>query len=42
MNPPSFTGSSVTEDPENFIEELQNFFEIMHVVDAERVERVAY
>ncbi|KAG5629251.1 hypothetical protein H5410_000968 [Solanum commersonii] len=23
MNPPSFTGSSTTEDPENFIEELK-------------------
>ncbi|KAH0733004.1 hypothetical protein KY289_004192 [Solanum tuberosum] len=23
MNPPSFTGSSITEDPENFVEELQ-------------------
>ncbi|KAK4706937.1 hypothetical protein R3W88_033498 [Solanum pinnatisectum] len=23
MNPPSFTGSSVTEDPDNFVEELQ-------------------
>ncbi|WMV25827.1 hypothetical protein MTR67_019212 [Solanum verrucosum] len=22
MNPPSFTSSSVTEDPENFVEEL--------------------
>ncbi|XP_049381147.1 uncharacterized protein LOC125845640 [Solanum stenotomum] len=36
MNPPSFTGSSVTEDLENFVEELQKIFEIMHIVDAER------
>ncbi|KAK4715864.1 hypothetical protein R3W88_014202 [Solanum pinnatisectum] len=42
MNPPSFTGSSVTEDPENFVEELQKAFEIMHVADAERVELAAY
>ncbi|KAH0714755.1 hypothetical protein KY284_007660 [Solanum tuberosum] len=42
MNPPSFTGSSVTEDPENFIEELQKVFEIMHISDAKRVELVAY
>ncbi|WMV59177.1 hypothetical protein MTR67_052562 [Solanum verrucosum] len=42
MNQPSFTGSSVTEDPENFVEELQKVFEIMHVADAERVELVAY
>ncbi|KAG5595585.1 hypothetical protein H5410_036817 [Solanum commersonii] len=38
MNPPSFTGLSVTEDPENFIEELQKVFKIMHVADVERVE----
>ncbi|KAG5595356.1 hypothetical protein H5410_036588 [Solanum commersonii] len=29
MNPPSFTGSSVIEDPKNFVEELQNVFEII-------------
>ncbi|WMV08768.1 hypothetical protein MTR67_002153 [Solanum verrucosum] len=42
MNPPSFTGSSTTKDLENFIEELQKVFEIMHIVDAERVELPAY
>ncbi|KAK4729884.1 hypothetical protein R3W88_022872 [Solanum pinnatisectum] len=42
MNPPSFTGSSVTEDLENFVEELQKVFKIMHVIDPERVELVAY
>ncbi|KAH0725455.1 hypothetical protein KY284_001320 [Solanum tuberosum] len=42
MNPPNFTGLSVTEDSENFVEELQKVFEIMHVVDAERVELVSY
>ncbi|XP_049394548.1 uncharacterized protein LOC125858793 [Solanum stenotomum] len=42
MNPPNFTGSSVTEDPENFVEELQKVFEIMHVVNTERVELDAY
>ncbi|WMV14062.1 hypothetical protein MTR67_007447, partial [Solanum verrucosum] len=42
MNPPDFTGSTVTEDPENFVEELQKVFEVMHVVDAEHVELVAY
>lgn len=31
MNPPSFTSSSVTEDPESFVEDLQKVFEIMHV-----------
>nr|AAT39945.1 Putative polyprotein, identical [Solanum demissum] len=42
MNPPSFTGSSVTEDPENFIEELKRVFDVMHVAESERVELAAY
>uniref|UniRef100_M1DFE4 Retrotransposon gag protein n=1 Tax=Solanum tuberosum TaxID=4113 RepID=M1DFE4_SOLTU len=42
MNPPSFTGSSVTEDPENFIEELKRVFDVMHVAESERVELPAY
>uniref|UniRef100_M1D9J5 Gag-pol polyprotein n=1 Tax=Solanum tuberosum TaxID=4113 RepID=M1D9J5_SOLTU len=42
MNPPSFTGSIITEDPENFIEELQKVLKVMHIVDAKRVELAAY
>ncbi|WMV54661.1 hypothetical protein MTR67_048046 [Solanum verrucosum] len=42
MNPPDFASSSVTEDPENFMEELQKVFEVMHIADVERVELVAY
>ncbi|XP_015161200.1 uncharacterized protein [Solanum tuberosum] len=42
MNPPSFTGSSIIEDPKNFVDELQKVFEIMHVIDAERVKLDAY
>ena len=42
MNPPSFTDSSITEDPENFIEELKKVFDIMPVVDAVRVELATY
>lgn len=34
---PSFRGSSVTEDLENFIEELKKIFNVMHVVEAQRV-----
>ena len=41
MNPSSFTGSSVTDDLENFIEELKNLFEVKHVMDTERVELAA-
>ena len=40
--PPSFTSSCVTEDPENFVEVNKKIFDIFHVVDAERVELVAY
>ncbi|WMV18850.1 hypothetical protein MTR67_012235 [Solanum verrucosum] len=42
MNPLDFTRSSVTEDPKNFVEELEKVFEVMHVADAEQVELVAY
>ncbi|KAG5575755.1 hypothetical protein H5410_055889 [Solanum commersonii] len=34
MNPLSFTGSSTSEDPENFVDELKKVFKVMHVVDA--------
>ncbi|KAH0650238.1 hypothetical protein KY284_030150 [Solanum tuberosum] len=42
MNPSSFMGSSTTEDPEDFIEELKKIFDVMHVADTERVELAAY
>ncbi|WMV38098.1 hypothetical protein MTR67_031483 [Solanum verrucosum] len=42
MNPPSFSGSSTTEDPKNFIEELKMVFNVMHVTDIVRVELAAY
>ncbi|KAH0652534.1 hypothetical protein KY289_030212 [Solanum tuberosum] len=42
INPPSFTGTNVTEDPENFVEVLQKNFEILHAIDAKRVELAAY
>ena len=41
INPPRFTSSNTTEDPENFIEELQNAFDVMHVAYTKRVEKVA-
>ncbi|XP_015087091.1 uncharacterized protein LOC107030255 [Solanum pennellii] len=41
MNPSSFTGSSTTEDPENFVEKLNKVFEVMHVVESKRVELAA-
>ena len=42
MNPSSFTRSNTTEDTENFIEELKNVYEVIHVVDTERIELDAY
>ena len=42
MNPPTFTGSSTIEDPENFVEELKMVFYVMHVVEAEEVELATY
>ena len=42
MNPPSFSGSSISENPENFIEELKRVFDVMHVAESERVELAAY
>ena len=42
INPPSFTGSKTTEDPENFIEELKKVYEVMYVVDFKRVELAPY
>ncbi|XP_049410425.1 uncharacterized protein LOC125873561 [Solanum stenotomum] len=37
MNPPSFTGSSISEDLENFVDELKKVFDVMHVTDTEVV-----
>lgn len=42
MNPPSFTRSSIIEDPKDFVEELKKLFEVIYVVDTERVELAAY
>ena len=42
MNPPSFSGSSISENTENFIEELKRIFDVMHVAESERVELAAY
>ena len=42
INPPSFTGSSTTEGPKNFIDELKKVFDVMHVADTEIVELAAH
>ena len=40
MDPPSYNGLSTTQDPKNFVEALKKVFNVMHVIDAERVELV--
>ena len=42
MNPPSYTGSSTTKDQENFVEDLNKVFYVMHVTGVERVKLDAY
>ena len=42
MNPPSFSKSILTEDLNNFVEKLKKVFELMHVVDVERVKLAEY
>ncbi|WMV54480.1 hypothetical protein MTR67_047865 [Solanum verrucosum] len=37
MNSPEFTGSKLNKDQENFLDELQKVFDVMHVFDVERV-----
>ena len=42
MNPHNFTRSNTIEDLENFVKELKKVFEVMHVLNAERVKFFAY
>ena len=42
INPPSFTGSSSTEDPKNIVEKSKKVFDVMYVIDVEWVELDAY
>ncbi|XP_049397329.1 uncharacterized protein LOC125861485 [Solanum stenotomum] len=42
LNSPYFTGSSVNEDSKNFAKQLHKGFEVMHVVDVERVGIATY
>ena len=42
MNPLYFTGSSTTEDLENFTKELKKVFGVMHVAETKRVQLAAY
>uniref|UniRef100_M1D864 Gag-pol polyprotein n=1 Tax=Solanum tuberosum TaxID=4113 RepID=M1D864_SOLTU len=42
MNLPEFLGSKVSEDPQNFIDEVKKFFGVMQVTGTESVELVSY
>nr|XP_009803207.1 PREDICTED: uncharacterized protein LOC104248608 [Nicotiana sylvestris] len=42
MKPPVFTGSKKDEDPQNFIDEFQKIFWVMHDIDTEAVDLAAY
>jgi hypothetical protein len=42
MDPPTFTGSDLNEDPQDFIDQIQRALDIMHVTGRETVELAAY
>lgn len=42
MNPPSFTGSSTIDDPQNFTKKLKKVFNVMDVLETENFELAAY
>lgn len=42
MNLPEFTGSSSIEGPENYVEELLKVFQVMYLVDSDKVELAHY
>ena len=41
-NPPSFTGLNTIKYPESFVEDIKKVFDVMHVIDVERIEINAY
>lgn len=42
MNSQSFTSSSVTTNPENFIEDLKRVFHVIYIPESKRVELESY
>lgn len=42
LNPPVFTGSKPEEDPQDFIDEMEKIFRVMHASNTEGVELAAY
>ncbi|WMV45714.1 hypothetical protein MTR67_039099 [Solanum verrucosum] len=42
LDPPSFTGTNPNENPQDFIDQIQRTFEVMHVSGKEALELAAY
>ena len=42
MNPPKFTGTKVEKDPQEFVDEMEKIFKVMHVDKVEGVELATY
>ncbi len=42
MDPPTFTGSDLNEDPQDFIDQIQRALDIIHITGRETVELTAY
>ena len=42
LYPPTFTGSDLNEDPQDFIDQIQKALDVMHVSGKETVELAAY
>ena len=42
MDPPTFTGSDLNEDPQDFIDQIQRALDVMHIMGRETVKLVAY
>lgn len=42
MNPPRFSVSSTIEDPKIYVKDFKKVFNVMHMLDLERVELAAY
>ena len=42
MNSPKFSGAKIEEDPQEFVDEMEKIFKVMHVDQVEGVELAAY
>ena len=42
MDPPTFTGSDLNKDPQDFIDQIQRALDVMHVTGRETVELATY